>query len=191
MELSTLPWQEGKNWLRRANLENSRSNKTQNYQSYAQSGIDMKQSVEADPPPAEGKIVALTQKELRHLKGSRFTSGKKSCIVKGSNQPVRTTAWWRGESRSWGKAALDRADAQTWTLGRPKEPLVGSHIISRKKKLDRVDNLDFSLLEMNPTLTKGKRAFINGQQLLKGEKQDDDNIQAEDKAYAQTPQPGL
>jgi hypothetical protein len=32
-----------------------------------------------------GEIMALTQKELRHLKGSRLTSGKKSCVVKGSN----------------------------------------------------------------------------------------------------------
>jgi hypothetical protein len=45
-----------------------------------------------DPPPAEGEIMALTQKEPRHLKGSRLTSGKKSCVVKGSNKPVRTTA---------------------------------------------------------------------------------------------------
>jgi hypothetical protein len=52
----------------------------------------MKQSVEADPPPAEGENMVLMQKELRHLKGSRLTSGKKSCIVKGSNKPVRTTA---------------------------------------------------------------------------------------------------
>jgi hypothetical protein len=44
----------------------------------------MKQSVEADPPPVEGKIVATTQ-QLRHLKGSRLTSRKRSCIVKGSN----------------------------------------------------------------------------------------------------------
>jgi hypothetical protein len=51
----------------------------------------MMQSVEADPP-AEGEIMALTQKELRHLKGSHLTSGKKSCVVKGSNKPVRTTA---------------------------------------------------------------------------------------------------
>jgi hypothetical protein len=29
--------------------------------------------------------MALTQKELRHLKGSRLNSGKKSCVVKGSN----------------------------------------------------------------------------------------------------------
>jgi hypothetical protein len=51
----------------------------------------MIQSVKADPPPAEEEIMALTQKELRHLKGSRLTSGKRSCIVKGSNKPVRTT----------------------------------------------------------------------------------------------------
>jgi hypothetical protein len=44
----------------------------------------MKQSVEADLPPVEGKIVAVTQ-EPRHLKGSRLTSGKRSCIEKGSD----------------------------------------------------------------------------------------------------------
>jgi hypothetical protein len=44
----------------------------------------MKQSVEADPPPVEGKIGTMTQ-ELRHLKGSRLTSGKRSCVEKGSN----------------------------------------------------------------------------------------------------------
>jgi hypothetical protein len=44
----------------------------------------MKQSVEANPPPVEGETMAMTQ-ELRHLKGSRLTSGKRSCIVKGSN----------------------------------------------------------------------------------------------------------
>jgi hypothetical protein len=63
----------------------------QNYQLYAQPGIDMIQSDKADPPPAEGEIMALTQKELRHLKESRLTSGKRSCVVKGSNKPVRTT----------------------------------------------------------------------------------------------------
>jgi hypothetical protein len=57
-----------------------------------QPGVDMMQSVEADPPPAEGEIMALTQKELRHLKGLRLTSEKKSCVVKGSDKPVRTTA---------------------------------------------------------------------------------------------------
>jgi hypothetical protein len=50
-ELSALPRQEGKNRLRRANLGNSRSHKTHNNQMYAQTGIDMMQSVEADPPP--------------------------------------------------------------------------------------------------------------------------------------------
>jgi hypothetical protein len=55
------------------------------------------------------------------------------------------------------------------TQGRPKEPSVGHQIIPRKEKLVRVDKLDFSLIKMNPTLTKGERAFINGQQLLKGE----------------------
>jgi 16S rRNA U1498 N3-methylase RsmE len=45
----------------------------------------MKQSVEADPPPAGGGTMALTQKELRHLKRLRLTSGEKSCVVKGSN----------------------------------------------------------------------------------------------------------
>jgi hypothetical protein len=45
---------------------------------------NMKQSVEADPPPDEGDIMVMTQ-ELRHLKGSRLTSGKRSCIVKSSN----------------------------------------------------------------------------------------------------------
>ena len=44
----------------------------------------MEQSVEADPPPVEGEIMAMTQ-ELRHLKGSRLTSGKRSFVVKGSN----------------------------------------------------------------------------------------------------------
>jgi hypothetical protein len=44
----------------------------------------MKQSVEADPPPVEGEIMAMTQ-ELRHLKVSRLTSGKRSCVVKSSN----------------------------------------------------------------------------------------------------------
>jgi hypothetical protein len=39
----------------------------------------MKQSVEADPPPGEGEIMAETPK------GSQLTSGKRSCIVKGSN----------------------------------------------------------------------------------------------------------
>jgi 16S rRNA U1498 N3-methylase RsmE len=65
--------------------------KTQNHQLYAQPGVDMIQSVEADPPPAEEEIMALTQKELRHLNGLRLTSGKRSCVVKGSNKPVRTT----------------------------------------------------------------------------------------------------
>jgi hypothetical protein len=51
----------------------------------------MIQSIKADPPPAEGKIMVLTQKELRHLKGSRLTSGKRSCVVKGSNKPVKIT----------------------------------------------------------------------------------------------------
>jgi hypothetical protein len=49
------------------------------------------QSIEADPPPAEEEIMALMQKRLRNLKGSRLTSGKRSCVVKGSNKPVRTT----------------------------------------------------------------------------------------------------
>jgi hypothetical protein len=44
----------------------------------------MKQSAEADSPPVEGEIMAMTQ-ELRHLKESRLTSGKRSCVVKGSN----------------------------------------------------------------------------------------------------------
>jgi hypothetical protein len=33
----------------------------------------MKQSAEADPPPVGGEIMAMTQKELRHLKGLRLT----------------------------------------------------------------------------------------------------------------------
>jgi hypothetical protein len=37
-----------------------------------------------------------------------------------------------------------------------------------------------SLIKMNPTLTKGERAFINGQQVLKGETRMIDNTQAED-----------
>jgi hypothetical protein len=45
----------------------------------------MKQSVEADPPPAGGETMVFTQKELRHLKGLRLTSGEKSFVVKGSN----------------------------------------------------------------------------------------------------------
>jgi hypothetical protein len=44
----------------------------------------VKQSAEAGPPPVEGEIMAMTQ-ELRHLKGSRLTSGKRSCVEKGSN----------------------------------------------------------------------------------------------------------
>jgi hypothetical protein len=44
----------------------------------------MKQSIEADPPPVGREIMAMMQ-ELRHLKGSRLTSGKRNCIVKGSN----------------------------------------------------------------------------------------------------------
>jgi hypothetical protein len=44
----------------------------------------MKQSVEADPPPVEGETMAMTQ-ELRLLKGSRLSSGKRSCVVKGIN----------------------------------------------------------------------------------------------------------
>jgi hypothetical protein len=44
----------------------------------------MKQGVEADPPPVGGEIMAMTQ-ELRHLKGSHLTSGKRNCVVKGSN----------------------------------------------------------------------------------------------------------
>jgi hypothetical protein len=164
MELSILPWKEGKNSLRRANLENLRPHKTQNYQLYAQPGVDMMQSVEADPSPAKGEIMSLTQKEPRHLKGLRLTSGKRSCVVKGSNKPVRTTAWRRDGSGSWGKAALDHADAPTWPRA-----LVGPQIIPIKEKLVRIDKLDFSLKKMNPTLTKGERAFINGQKLLKGE----------------------
>jgi hypothetical protein len=33
----------------------------------------------------------------------------------------------------------------------------------RKEKLVKVDKLAFSLTKMNPTLTNGERAFINGQ----------------------------
>jgi hypothetical protein len=40
----------------RTNLENLRPHKTQNYKSYAQLGVDMMQSIEANPPPAEGEI---------------------------------------------------------------------------------------------------------------------------------------
>jgi hypothetical protein len=81
----------------RTNLENSRPHKTQNYQSYTQPGVDMIQSVEADPPPAEGEIMAMTQKEPRHLKGLRLTSGKRSCVEKRQQQTCQdhslTTKW--------------------------------------------------------------------------------------------------
>jgi hypothetical protein len=69
-----------KEQLRRANLENLRPHQTQNYQTYAQPGVDMMQSVKADPPPAEGEIMAEMQKAPIDLKGSRPTSGKRSCV---------------------------------------------------------------------------------------------------------------
>jgi hypothetical protein len=36
---------------------------------YTQPGIDMIQSIKADPPPAVEETMALTQMELRHLEG--------------------------------------------------------------------------------------------------------------------------
>jgi hypothetical protein len=77
------------------------------------------------------------------------------------------------------------------TQGRPQRALGQAPDHPLKEKSDRIDKPDFSLKKMNPTLTKGEGAFINGRKLLKGENQDDDNVQAEDQAYAQTPQPGL
>jgi hypothetical protein len=62
----------------------------------------MIQSVEADQPPAVEEIMALTQKELRHLKGSRLTSGKRSCIGKGSikaRQDHNLMARWKRKLR--------------------------------------------------------------------------------------------
>jgi hypothetical protein len=51
----------------------------------------MKQSVEADPPPVEEKIVAMTQ-ELRHLKGTTSYLWKKKLRCERQQQPVGTTA---------------------------------------------------------------------------------------------------
>jgi hypothetical protein len=88
----------------RTNLDNLRPHKTQNYQSHAQPGVDMKQSVEADPPPAEGEM-ALTQKDPRHLKGPRLTSGKRSCVEKKQQQTCQghsLMARWKRKLRKSG-----------------------------------------------------------------------------------------
>jgi hypothetical protein len=75
--------------------------------------------------------------------------------------------------------------------GRLKEPSVGPQIIPRKEKLVKVDKLDFSLMKMNPILINGERTFIKWPGSCCRGNQDDDNTQAEDQPYAQTPQPGL
>jgi hypothetical protein len=109
----------------------------------------MIQSVEADLPPAVEETMKLMQKELRHLKGSRLTSGKRSCVEKGSNKACQDHNLTAKPCRH-----------SNLTQGRPKEPSVGPQIIPRKEKLVKVDKLGFSLMKMNPALINGERAFI-------------------------------
>jgi hypothetical protein len=87
--------------------------------------------------------MALTQKELRHLKGSCLTSGKKSCVVKGSSNLSGPQPDGKLEAEAEEKRRLTMQ-----TQGRPKEPLVGPQSIPIKEKLVRIDKLDFSLFEI-------------------------------------------
>jgi hypothetical protein len=98
----------------------------------------MKQSVKADPPPVEGKIVAMTQ-ELRHLKGSRLTSEKRSCVENGSNSLSGPQPEGEMEAEIQEKRRLTE---QTLQLDpRPtQKSLVGPQSIPIKEKLIRIDN---------------------------------------------------
>jgi hypothetical protein len=107
----------------------------------------MKQSAEAHPPPVGGEIMAMTQKELRHLKGLHLTSGKRSCVVEGSNnlsgpQPDGEMEAEAQEKRRLTVQTLQLDPGLTLrSLGRPQS-------IPIKEKLVRIEKLDFSQFEI-------------------------------------------
>jgi hypothetical protein len=121
----------------------------------------MKQSVEADPPPVEGRTVATTQK-LRHLKGSRLTSGKRSCVEKGSDSLPGPQPKGKVERKLQEKQRLTE---QTFQLdpGPTQKSPIGLQSIPIKEKLIRIDNWTLPCLRPGQIALAKKRIPRSGE----------------------------